>query len=99
MANAFPVCPHCGWYVLPQGMIVFMRPNGHQRFCSQRGGCSREACPACGDLVNLRYHSQWECDLARKTQWIRQLREENALDKREVLCEAEAILREARRDE
>ena len=89
----FERCPNCHKYILPPGLIIVLHStNAPDRFCDTNGSCARIECPGCGFYINPLYHSQWECNFSRKAYgW-----QGKTLDSQEVLCEAEAILREAR---
>lgn len=96
-ASLFLVCPSCGKYVVPPGLtIVMSSANASELFCSTRGDCTRVTCPGCGYFVNPLYHSQWECNQFVK-RWGDARVPRRPMVEREVLAEAEAILKDARR--
>jgi hypothetical protein len=99
VSEPFERCPNCKKLLLPPGMIIFVTDiNAPEWFCNTQGDCARRECEGCGDIVNPKHHSQWECDHAA---WVRRFHETRKrdiakraqLNEQDVLAEAEAILK------
>ncbi len=88
----FPLCPICLKPELPSGlMVVYSHIEASTLFCSGEGECAKVICSYCGCVVHPQYHSWQSCNQMQR-------RRKLSLCEDEVLCEAEAILRDARTD-
>jgi hypothetical protein len=95
MRRILSTCPSCGKYILPPGMIIMVQSQrALELFCQTQGECVRIECTGCGYYVNPFYHSQWECQQFVRWWGYGHLKE-TSLNERDVLAEAEAILRES----
>lgn len=88
----FPRCPICLKPESPPDLtVIYYGIEAPTVFCCGEGECAKVTCSHCGFAVHPQYHSWQSCNQMRR-------RSKLSLREDEVLCEAEAILRDARTD-
>lgn len=87
----FPVCQFCHKPQLPPGtLVISYGTTSESLYCE--GHDERVCCPHCGSMVHIRMHPFRACEYFHRLYKPDQLRVDD------VMAEAEAILKQGRRD-